>query len=94
MVESQSRALIIPSFCQRLVLVIRSAAWQLGGGKVQDALAGLIRHEVDKAQEILVGIAKAHAARPIPDSKYDAEREKLKVAISWQTFQVLTIRSV
>ena len=46
---------------QRLVLVVGAAVRELGGRDVQDALPGAAWDQVHKAQEVLRGIAEAHA---------------------------------
>src|SRR5450755_1612752 len=54
--------IVVALLGQRLVLVIRSAAWKLRGGKVEDTLASALRYHVDEAQQILVGIPEAEPA--------------------------------
>ena len=47
---------------ERLVLVPCGTVLQLGGGDVDDALACAVRNQMHESQQILVGIAEAHAA--------------------------------
>ena len=47
---------------QRLVLVVGGAVLHLGGGDVQNALAGQLGDDVHEAQQVLRGVAEAHAA--------------------------------
>jgi len=53
---------VVAAFGQRLVLMIGAPAGQLGGRQVQHPLAGALRHHVDEAEEVLIGIAEAEAA--------------------------------
>ena len=45
---------VVAAFGERLVLVIGPARRQLGGGQVEDALAGSFRHHVDETEQVLV----------------------------------------
>ena len=47
---------------QGLVLMVAAAIAELGGSDIQDALTGALRDLVHEAQQILGGIAEAHAA--------------------------------
>ena len=47
---------------QRLVLVVGAAVRKLGRGDVKDALPGALGNQVDKAEQVLRGVAEAHAA--------------------------------
>ena len=49
-------------FRQRLVLVVGAAIGELGGGNVQNALPRAGGDQMHKAEQILTGIAEAHAA--------------------------------
>ena len=49
-------------FRQRLVLVVGAAVGELGGGNVQNALPRAGGDKMHKAEQILTGIAEAHAA--------------------------------
>ena len=49
-------------FRQRLVLVVGAAVGELGGGNVQNALPRAGGDQMHKAEQILTGIAEAHAA--------------------------------
>ena len=53
---------VVAALGQRLVLVVGAAVRELGGGDVQDALAGAGGDQVHEAQQVLRGIAEAHAA--------------------------------
>ncbi len=52
---------VVAALGQRLVLVIGAAARQLGRGDVDDPLAGARGNHVDEAQQVLIGVAEAHA---------------------------------
>ena len=52
----------IPPLCQRLILMVRTAVRELGGGNVQNALAGTSGNHVHEAQQILTGIPEPHAS--------------------------------
>ena len=49
-------------FGQRLILVVSASVLKLGGCDIDDSLAGTFRNQVYEAQQILTGIAEAHAA--------------------------------
>src|SRR5215472_11428400 len=53
--------IVVAALGQRLVLVTGAAGGQLGRGQVQDAFAGALRHHVDDAKQVLIGIAKTEA---------------------------------
>ena len=53
---------IVAALGQRLVLVERAAALELGRSQVQDSLPGSRRDHVDEAQQILGGVTETHAA--------------------------------
>ena len=53
---------VVAALGERLVLVVRAAGGQLGGGQIEDALAGARRGHVHKAQQVLIGVAEAQAA--------------------------------
>ena len=53
---------VVAAFRERLVLVIASAVGELCRSNVDDALAGTFGNLMDKAHEVLVGVAEAHAA--------------------------------
>src|SRR5690625_1459080 len=52
---------IVTALGKRLVLVVRGAVFKLRGGDIQNTLFGTLRHLVYKADQVLVGISKAHA---------------------------------
>ena len=52
---------VVPLLGQGLVLVIGAAAFELGRGEVENALAGAFGHHVHEAEKILVGIAESEA---------------------------------
>ena len=60
-VVEASADVVVAALGQRLVLVIGAAGRQLRGSDVEDALAGPLRDHVDEAEQILVGVAEAHA---------------------------------
>jgi hypothetical protein len=62
---------VVAALGQRLVLVISAAARQLGGGDVEDSLAGARGNHVDESEEILVRVAEAHAPA---DARLEAGR--------------------
>ena len=53
---------VVPALGERLVLVISAPVCELGRGDVDDALAGPLGDEVHEAQQVLVRVAKPHAA--------------------------------
>ena len=53
---------VVAALGERLVLVVAPAVRELRGGDVDDALAGALGDLVDEADEVLVGVAEAHAA--------------------------------
>ena len=53
-------------FGQRLVLVVGAAVRELCGGDVQNTLAGAVRDEVHKAQQVLAGLSRKPMPRPVP----------------------------
>src|SRR5579875_1515321 len=59
-VEARADGVVAP-FGQRLVLVVGAAAGQLGGRDVDYALAGALGDHVHEPEEVLGGVAKAHA---------------------------------
>ena len=52
---------VVALFGEGLILVVAAAVAELGGGDVQDALPCALGNLMDKAQQILAGIAEAHA---------------------------------
>ncbi len=54
--------IVVAAFGQRGVLVESAAVGKLGGCQIKQPFAGALRHNMHKTQQILGGIAKAHAA--------------------------------
>ena len=57
----------ITFFSQRLILVISTAVLELSGGDINDTLPCTIRDQMHESEQILTGIAEAHAA---PDTGF------------------------
>ena len=61
-------------------------------GDVDDALARALGDQVHEAEQILVGVAEAHAAADARSRSSEALRDMLKVTMHWYWFQMLTMR--
>ena len=62
---------VVAALRQRLVLVVGAAGRQLRRSDVEDPLAGPRRDHVDEAEQVLVGVAEAHATA---DARLEAGR--------------------
>ena len=61
-VVEASADVVVAFLGEGLILVVAAAVAELGGGDVQNALPCALGNLMDKAQQILAGIAEAHAA--------------------------------
>ena len=52
----------VASLGERLILVVSASVRKLRGCNIQDTLAGAFRDQMDKAEQILTGIAESHPA--------------------------------
>ena len=58
--DESAADVVVATLGEGLVLVIAAAVWELRRGDVYYALAGALRHLVNKAHKVLVGVAESH----------------------------------